>query len=81
MRPAMATRSVVNETYEPNEHEERVLAFVKDEPAGRVTNQYVREQTGLPAERVDPALNNLRKAGWVRRLSRGFYEFVDDPRE
>jgi predicted transcriptional regulator of viral defense system len=35
----------------------------------------------MPAERVDPALNNLEKAGWVKRLTRGFYELVEDPRE
>lgn len=76
----MPLESMVNENYNPNEHEERVLEFVKAEPCGRVTNRYVREETSMPAERVDPALNNLEKAGWVRRLTRGFYELVEDPR-
>ena len=71
---------MVNESYEPNDHEDRVLEFIKDEPCPRVTNRYVREETGMVAERVDPALNNLEKAGWVKRLTRGFYELVEDPR-
>lgn len=78
----MAVHStMVNENYTPNEREERIIDFVKDEPGGRVTNRYVRENIGLPAERVDPALNNLEKAGWVKRLTRGFYELVEDPRD
>ena len=82
MLTEMAVKSeMVNESYGPNEHEESVLEFLKSEPCGRATNRYVREKTGMPAERVDPALNNLEKAGWVRRLTRGFYELVEDPRE
>lgn len=73
--------TMVNENYEPNEQEEQVLDFINDEPCGRVTNRYVREETGMPAERVDPALNNLEKAGWVKRLTRGFYELVEDARD
>lgn len=77
----MAVKNMVNENYEPNGTEDQVLEFIKDEPCGRVTNRYVREETSMPAERVDPALNNLEKAGWVRRLTRGFYELVEDPRD
>lgn len=77
----MAVNTMVNENYEPNAHEEKVLEFIKDEPCGRVTNRYVREETSMAAERVDPALNNLEKAGWVKRLTRGFYELVEDPRD
>ena len=74
-------KSMVNENYEPNQHEEKVLDFIADEPCGRVTNRYVRENMRMAAERVDPALNNLEKAGWVKRLTRGFYELVEDPRD
>jgi predicted transcriptional regulator of viral defense system len=77
----MAVQTMVNENYEPNQHEDRVLEFLEREPCGRVTNRYVREEIEMPAERVDPALNNLEKAGWVKRLTRGFYELVEDPRE
>ena len=77
----MATAGMVNENYDPNEHEEAVMNFIASEDCPRVTNRYVREQIELPPERVDPALNNLEKAGWVQRLTRGFYELVEDPRE
>lgn len=77
----MPMEHMVNTNYQPNQHEEQVLEFIKDEPCGRVTNRYVREHTPLPAERVDPALVSLEKAGWVKRLTRGFYELVEDPRE
>lgn len=77
----MAVTDSVNENYSPNDVEERVLKFMKDEPCGRVTNRWVREQTGMAAERVDPALRDLAKAGWVERLTRGFYELDKDPRE
>ena len=73
--------SMVNENYEPNEYEERVMEVIKNEQYPRVTNKYVREKTGLPPERVDPALNSLATAGWVKRLTRGFYELVEDPRD
>ena len=69
-----------NEDYAPNDHEKRVLDFMADEPCGRVTNRYVREETGMASGRVDPALNNLERAGWIRRLTRGFYELVEDYR-
>ncbi|QIB74505.1 MarR family transcriptional regulator [Halogeometricum borinquense] len=72
---------MVNENYEPNTHEDKLLAFVKLKPCGLVTNRYVREETSMPAERVDSTLNNLKKTGWVKRLTRGFYELVEDPRE
>jgi hypothetical protein len=71
---------MVNEQYEPNDREQRIVDFISEEPGGRVTNRYVREELNMAAERVDPALNNLKKAGWLRRLTRGFYELVADPR-
>jgi len=39
----MAVKNMVNENYEPNGTEDKVLEFIKDEPCGRVTNRYVRE--------------------------------------
>ncbi len=38
--------TMVNEHYEPNESEEQILEFLQGEPCGRVTNRYVREETG-----------------------------------
>jgi predicted transcriptional regulator of viral defense system len=75
------TETMVNRDYQPNQHEHDVMDFITAEECPRVTNGYVRKQLDKPPERVDPALNNLRKAGWLRRLDRGFYELVDDPRK
>lgn len=77
----MAVQTMPNESYEPNDHESEIIDFIKTEPGCRVTNRYVREQLEKASERVDPALNNLEKAGWIRRLTRGFYELVEDPRD
>lgn len=73
---------VVNEAYEPeNEDEERVLGIVKEE--GRVTPYLVRERLDfdIRKEYVNNYLDNLRRAGWIRKVTRGLYEFVEDPRE
>lgn len=78
---------MVNEKYEPNEREERVLElFVEGrdagEPWGRVNPLYVRERTELDKGQVEYALRNLATAGWIRQVNRGgLYEFVENPRE
>jgi len=72
-----ATQSV-NEDYEPAESDEKVLEVLKE---GRANPKWIREQTGLKKQRVNDALERLMNAGWVRKLTRGLYELVDDPRE
>lgn len=70
---------MVNRGYEPTENEEAVLDVIREET--RVNPLLVREKTGLGKGNVNTALSNLRAAGWVRRVTRGLYEFVEDPRE
>lgn len=43
----------------------------------------VRERTDheIRKEYVSRYLDNLCRAGWVRKVTRGLYEFVEDPRE
>ena len=77
---------MVNEHYSPSEGEEQVLALLKEgrndsDPWGRVTPLYVREETGIEKGNVEYYLRQLTTAGWVRRLTSGLYEFVEDPRE
>jgi len=78
---------MVNEQYEPNEREERVLELFQrgrdsGEPWGRVNPLYPREHSELDKGQVEYALRNLRTAGWIRQLNQGgLYEFVEDPRE
>jgi hypothetical protein len=78
---------MVNENYEPNEREDKVLELFKNgrnsgEPWGRVNPLYVREHSKLDKGQVEYALRNLRNAGWIEQLNQGgLYEFVADPRE
>ncbi len=72
-----ATQSV-NEDYEPADSDEQVLEVLKE---GRANPKWIREQTGLKKQRVNDALERLQTAGWVKKLTRGLYELVGDPRE
>jgi len=74
---AVATTDV-NREYEPTEHDEKVIRVLKD---GRANPMLLREETGLEKQRVNDSLTRLTSAGWVRKVTRGLYELVDDPRE
>lgn len=75
----MKAEVMVNEAFEPTKRQERVLAVFKDEH--RANPLRVRDVTGLEKQRVNEALGSFVDAGWVRRVNRGLYEFVEDPRE
>jgi len=69
-----------NQDYEPDDDdEEQILQVLKDE--GRANPPRIREQTNIRKEYVSRKLDNLVRAGWVRRVTRGLYEFADDPRD
>lgn len=69
---------MVNENYSPSDTEEDVLDVLRDE---RRANPYlIREQTGHGKGAVNTALTQLTSAGWVEKVTRGLYEFVEDPR-
>jgi len=68
----------MNEDYTPSENEEYVLDVLKE---GRATPHYLKERTGLNNQQVNYALNQLIAAGWVKKITTGLYELVDDPRE
>ena len=82
----MTKHEMVNENYEPNDREERVLTFFKQgrdtgEPWGRVNPLYLRENSELDKGQVEYALRNLKNAGWVKQLNQGgLYELVEDSR-
>lgn len=69
---------MVNENYSPTEKEEDVLDVLREE--NRANPYLLRDETGLGKGDVNTALSNLRAAGWVVRVTRGLYEFVEDPR-
>jgi DNA-binding IclR family transcriptional regulator len=80
------SRATVNENFEPTGDAETVLdAFKKgreaNRPWGRHTPRSIHEETGISKGNVEFYLRELTNAGWIRRYTRGLYEFVIDPRE
>lgn len=69
---------MVNKEYEPTDREETVLEILREE--NRVNPYLIRNRTDMGKGDVNTALSNLTSAGWVRRVTRGLYEYVDDPR-
>lgn len=75
---SVARQEPMNEDYEPTDNEEDVLGVLKE---GRATPKYIKDETGLNSQQIDYALNKLIAAGWVRKVTKGLYELVGDPRE
>jgi hypothetical protein len=81
-----ASGRMVNEDYDPADAEEEILELMKrgrddGEPWGHTSPAHVREELGVEEGNESFHLRQLTNAGWIRRVARGFYEFVDDPRE
>lgn len=77
---------MVNENYEPTEKDEIILEALKQgrkegEPWGRANPRWLIDETGLEKSNVEFCLRSLRDAGWIERVARGLYEFVEDPRD
>lgn len=77
---------MVNKRYEPTGNDERVLNALKqgresDGPWGRANPRWLIDETGLEKGNVEFSLRSLRDASWIKRVSRGLYEFVEDPCE
>ncbi len=77
---------MVNERYEPTENDELVLNALKqgrenNDPWGRANPRWLMDETDLEKGNVEFSLRSLRDAGWIKRVSRGLYEFVEDPRD
>lgn len=70
---------MVNREFEPEENDERILEVLKHED--RANPYLIREQTQLGKGEINTSLVRLTSAGWVRKVTRGLYEFVDDPRQ
>ncbi|MFC6987502.1 helix-turn-helix domain-containing protein [Haloplanus sp. GCM10025708] len=70
--------TIVNRDFEPTENDEKVLRVLKERAANPL---HIREETDLPKQRVNDSLERLTSAGWVRKVTRGLYELVEDPRE
>ena len=82
---AIAADMGMNESHEPGDAEERVLAAFKQEreetEQSRMSPQMIRDRVDDSKQTVNYALSQLTAAGWVEKKSRSVYELVDDPRD
>ncbi len=70
---------MVNEDYDPDSVEDAVIDVLRREQ--RANPYLIREQTdGIHKQAINSALRNLCAAGWVSKVTRGLYDFVEDPR-
>lgn len=69
---------MVNEDYEPTDNDDAILSVLVD--YGMANPYLLREETGLSKGDVNNSLSRLTAAGWVKKITRGLYEFVEDPR-
>ncbi|WP_049946422.1 hypothetical protein [Halalkalicoccus jeotgali] len=77
---------MVNENYTPSEEEDRILDVFKEgrdegSPWGYATPRHLREVTETKKGNIEYYLRQLTSAGWLKKVTRGFYKFVSDPRE
>ena len=77
---------MVNEAFEPNERQESMLNVLKqgreeDEPWGYANPKRFEVELDIRRQYINRALNGLTDAGWVEKVNRGLYRFVEDPRE
>lgn len=70
---------MANPDLELNERDEEILAVLRDE--GRVTPYLVRQRTGYDKGDVNTTLAKFARHGWISQVTRGLYEFKEDPRE
>lgn len=73
---------MVNEDHEPSHEEERILGIMTEgrddgRPWGYITPKYARIRD---IKSPDYHLDQLKTAGWIKRLTTGYYEYVCDPR-
>lgn len=69
----------MNDDFEPGEFDDEILSHFKDED--RLTPLRIVELTDESRQRVNNSLDRLTAAGWIRKVTRGLYEYVNDPRE
>ena len=77
---------MVNEDFEPNERQERILSILKQgreesEPWGYANPKRIEKELDIRKQYINRELSGLIDAGWVKKANRGLYKFVEDPRE
>lgn len=77
---------MVNREYTPSSAEEEIINLLqegRDEnlPWGYTTPAHVRQELGIEEGNESFHLRQLTSAGWIEKVARGFYRFVEDPRQ
>ena len=77
---------MVNEDFEPTDRQEAILDVLQQgrdegQPWGYANPKRLEEELDIRRQYVNRALRGLVDAGWVEKVNRGLYRFVDDPRE
>lgn len=77
---------MVNEEYSPSQTEEEILSLLKEgrdegDPWGYTTPAHIRNQLDISEGNESFHLRQLNNAGWIKKVTRGFYRFIEDPRE
>jgi len=82
----IVANKMVNEDYEPSDAEEKILDLMQQgrnngDPWGYTTPAHVRQEIDIDEGNESFHLRQLTSAGWIHKVARGFYEFVEDPRD
>ncbi|MGB9963266.1 MarR family transcriptional regulator [Halobacterium sp. MBLA0001] len=77
---------MVNENFEPNDRQEAILDVLKDgrnenQPWGYANPKRLEEHLDTRRQYINRALQGLVDAGWIEKVNRGLYRYVNDPRE
>jgi predicted transcriptional regulator len=76
---------MVNEDFEPNDRQERILTVLEEgrkegAPWGYANPKRIEVELDIRRQYVNRELSGLVDAGWVEKVNRGLYRFVEDPR-
>lgn len=71
--------TIDSEMPELTEEDEAVLDVMKQEH--RANPYLLREETDLDKGTINTVLNRLGRQGYIRQVTRGLYEYLEDPRE
>ncbi|WP_265110759.1 helix-turn-helix domain-containing protein [Halosolutus halophilus] len=82
----VASAKMVNENFEPNDRQEAILDVLKEGreegiPWGYANPKRLEEELDTRRQYINRALQGLIDAGWIEKVNRGLYRFVNDPRE
>ena len=82
----VALHKMVNEAFEPDDRQDGILDVLKEgreenEPWGYTNPKRMESRLEIRRQYINRALQGLVDAGWIEKVNRGLYRFVDDPRE